>query len=353
MTNAADEVCRLCGGEVDFALASRDRRRPAAPGFDYDGCRRCGALQLRRIPEDLDRFYGDDYYTAHQRPVRLARGPLAPVVRRLRRGLTRLRLAIRPPALARAISGRRYGRFDWFRRTGTRLEDPILEVGCGSGRLLSRLHAEGFRDLLGIDSALPPGLEARAERCPGLRFVRATPEDVAGEYALVMAHHSFEHMRAPRRAFAALAARVRPGGWLLLRVPVADGWAPTRYGADWAQLDAPRHLQIPTRRSIERLAAEVGLRVVHVVDDSGPFQIAGSEAAAGVDAASDGRRGRFAGRVFARGLRALEIRRRAARLRRAGRGDQAAFYLERVLDLERSLDPDGPLDPAPWSDRLT
>ena len=47
--------------------------------------------------------------------------------------------------------------------------------------------------------------------------------------------------------------------------------------ADWMQLDAPRHLHVPTRRSIARLAHRFGLRVTRIDDDSGPFQVWGSE----------------------------------------------------------------------------
>jgi SAM-dependent methyltransferase len=286
--------------------------------FDYGVCGACGALQLEAIPADLARHYGADYYTARQR---VASGPPGGRLggRRLR---TRLRLALPPGPLARALSGRRYGRFEWFRRTQTGLDDPILDVGCGAGRLLFRLHADGFRRLVGIDPNLAPETARRAAGRAGLRVEAVPPECHAGTYHLVMAHHSFEHMAEPRRAFAAMAARVAPGGWLLLRVPLADSWAAAHYGAEWAQLDAPRHLQIPTRRSIAILAEGAGLRVEHVEDDSGPFQIAGSEAgrSAGDEALGAG----------ARAVRWLGVRRRAAQLRRAGQGDQAAFYLRRM-----------------------
>ncbi len=83
------------------------------------------------------------------------------------------------------------------------------------------------------------------------------------------------------------------------------------------QLDPPHHRHIPTRASIARLAAEAGLALDHVEDDSGVFQILGSER----DPPA-GMRARF--------VRWLSARRQAARLRRAGRGDQAAFYLRRL-----------------------
>ena len=294
-----------------WALSAPDRTRADERRFDYVECVACGALQIETIPSDLESAYGDDYYTAHQRHPRAGR--LLPV----RRALAQLRLCLRPALLARAISGRRYGRFEWFRRTRTGLDDAILDVGCGSGRLLFRLHGEGFRTLVGIDPRLAPETENRARSCPGLRFERADPEAHRGRYPLVMAHHSFEHMADPLRGFEALAALVAPGGWLLLRVPLADSWARAQYGADWAQLDAPRHLQIPTRESIGRMAERTGLRVEHVVDDSGVFQIWGSERSLPRAGA-------------ARFIRWLAARRQATRLRRGGQGDQAAFYLRRL-----------------------
>jgi SAM-dependent methyltransferase len=306
--------CRVCAGEVAFAFRARDRTGAAVGDHDYETCRACGGLQIARIPDDLDAAYGPAYYTARQRVPPPAWPPFAAV----RRALSRARLGLGPPALARAVSGRRYGRFEWFRRTGTGLDAPILDVGCGSGRLLLRMHRDGFRSLVGIDPRLAPEIALRAARHPGLHFERATPEMHAGQHALVMAHHSLEHMPDPRGSFAALARLVRPGGWLLLRVPRADSFACARYRADWAQLDAPRHLHIPSRAGIERLAAESGLELVHVEDDSGVFQIWGSEA----ESYAHGP---------ARLLRWLAARRQAARLRRAGQGDQLACYLRRPL----------------------
>ncbi|MEZ4331160.1 MAG: class I SAM-dependent methyltransferase [Myxococcota bacterium] len=309
--------CRLCGGEVAFALRARDRTRSNTALHDYVACVACGSLQLERLPADPERAYGPTYYTRQQRlPATRVGGWLG-----WRRVRARFVLwAARRPSLrpfARAVAGRRYGRFEWFVQTATRLDDPILDVGCGSGRLLLRMAGDGFRCLVGIDPALSEETLARVAGRPGLRFERAGPEGHAGTYHLVMAHHSFEHMLAPQRAFAAMAARVAPGGWLLLRVPLAEGEAFERDGAEWAQLDAPRHLQIPTRRAVERLAREQGLVVARIVDDSGPFQLLGSG------------RARHAGLAAWGPLRALVARWRARALRRAARGDQAAFYLRR------------------------
>ena len=308
--------CRVCAGPVVLALVVREMMIGARDSFDYYECQDCGCLQIARIPADLDRYYGDTYYTKDQRRQGLRPGGLLG----FRRRWTRLRLL--HLRFARAISGRRYARFEWFRRTGTGLEDKILDVGCGSGRLLRRLYNEGFERLTGIDARLESG----SQEAVGPEFERISLEDHRGSYHLVMSHHSFEHVEDPLRGFAAFARLVEPGGSLLLRLPIADSWARWHYGADWVQIDAPRHLHLHTRRSIEVLAEGSGFRVADVVDDSGPFQIWGSELyRRGISIGQAGRGGR---REFSL-LDRLSARIRARQLSRRGLGDQACFYLRR------------------------
>jgi len=330
-------ACRICGERTVFAWTAREMMLGTRERFDYLECVGCGSLQIDPLPASLDRFYPPDYYTqacaepSKQQPgeeamQRIEQAPPgaprpAPRGRRLRRRWSEVRLASRG-ALVRALSGRRYARFDWFRRTGTGIDDAILDVGCGSGRLLGRLAGEGFTRLVGID----PRFAGRALSDQGIRFARESPEEHTGQYRLVMAHHSFEHMRDPVAAFAAMARLVERGGHLLLRIPVADGWAPRHYGPDWVQLDAPRHLHVPTRRGVEILARGSGLRLLEVVDDSGPFQIWGSELyRRDIPLVGPGRSGRSALPWSSR----IRARLEARRLAREGRGDQACFYLRR------------------------
>ena len=232
--------CPYCGGAPGERLEASERMFGLGGRFEYRACQDCGGLWLGSPPDDLERYYAAGYYTQKPAPRRLR----SLIGRSLARGLSQWRLRGGP--LARLISGRRFGRFDWLRRTGTGLDDPILDVGCGNGRLLGRLADRGFTALVGIDPRAPESLVGDT----GPRIERATPQAHEGIYRLVMAHHSFEHMAEPALAFAAMARLVAPGGHLLLRVPRADGWARSHYGPDWVQLDAPRHLHLPTRKSV-------------------------------------------------------------------------------------------------------
>jgi len=315
-------TCRVCGGPVVFAYSAREMMIGTRDRFDYFDCQDCRCLQIGAIPTNLDRYYVGPYYTKNLRMDVGEPGERGGRFR-LRRRLTRIRLG--EGDIARALSGRRYGRFEWFRRTRTGLLDEILDVGCGSGRLLHHLYAEGFERLTGIDLHIETSSEEGV--CP--RFERVSLEDHRGRYHLVMAHHSFEHMTNPVRAFAAFGNLVEEGGYLVLRLPLADRWARREYGADWVQLDAPRHLHLHTRRSIEILAARSGFRIAHVFDDSGPFQIWGSELYRRDIALADAGRG---GRAVLGLSERLAARSLARKLSRSGIGDQACFYLQRTIE---------------------
>ena len=60
-------------------------------------------------------------------------------------------------------------------------------------------------------------------------------------------------------------------------VVAADSFAFFRYGPDWVQWDAPRHLNLFTQDSFRRLAEQVGLRVEKTIHDSDKMQFWGSE----------------------------------------------------------------------------
>lgn len=102
-----------------------------------------------------------------------------------------------------------------------------LDVGCGAGLLAEPLARLGAK-VTAIDAA--PGLIAAAElhaRGQGLDIdYRVAPvEDLTGEFDLVTSMEVIEHVADPRAFIAALAARVAPGGLLILSTPNATGWS--------------------------------------------------------------------------------------------------------------------------------
>lgn len=318
-TSPIPDACGACGATGARRLHRAAERMFGLGGeFTYRECGSCGCLQLLNVPEDLGPYYPHDYYSlAPGAAVKHAAWSLLLRRQRAWYALT-----------GRGLIGKLLPRgaelpapYRWFRRLGVTPHSRLLDVGCGSGWLLHLLHGEGFTSLLGID----PFVESDLTFPNGVRVLKRKLEDLDETFDLVMLNHSFEHMSEPRAVLRAVRRLVAPGGAALVRVPVADSWAWRHYGEHWVQLDAPRHLFLHTRRSMELLAAAAGFRVEAVEWDSTELQFTGSEAY---------RRGLTLRQLTASDPFTAEERRafrqRARELNERGEGDQAAFYLRQA-----------------------
>lgn len=265
-------ACPVCGvhGHITDTLVGGERMFGLGGRFTYALCGACGSLWLTDPPDDPGAYYGSGYSGFGEEPDppallaaalrardRTAAGGVSPL------GLVATRLLPADPAreaiaaVARATRG---------------YDDRIIDVGCGSGVLLERLRAIGYRDLTGVDP-----FAGRVVDMPGLRIVKGEHTGLGGTWDVVAVNHAFEHMPDPRAALAGLAALLAPGGRLVIRVPVADADAREQYREDWVQLDPPRHLVIPSRAGLATLAADAGLRISSLRSDSTAFQFWGSE----------------------------------------------------------------------------
>jgi SAM-dependent methyltransferase len=275
----AAAACPVCGASEpierhvlrEMFFGTRER-------FDYRRCRACGVLWLEAPPDDLGPYYPPAYHTAREalptpRPVAAARWLdrqrasrrlfgrarwAAWLARMLRRRVAPDVGAVRPLVRAAGLHS---------------FEDPILDVGCGPvpDRLL-QLARVGFTNLAGADPMID------GDRIVGgIPVSRTTIHEVEGRFALITFHHSFEHVRDPAATLASAGRLLRPGGVIVVRTPVIDGWFWEAYGSNWWELDPPRHLFVHSRRSIEIMAAAAGLVVDRVHCDSTYLEILASD----------------------------------------------------------------------------
>jgi hypothetical protein len=114
-------------------------------------------------------------------------------------------------------------------------------------------------------------------------------------------------------------------------VPVAGSFAWKRYGVNWVQLDAPRHVFLPSVQSMKRLAQSSGLRITDMVQESSEFQFRGSEQYLRDIPLMDRRSyWRSFWRQYFPRKAILAYRAQAAELNRNGEGDSACFYLRKA-----------------------
>jgi len=281
-------ACRACqNADGNETLAVREMMLGHRDRFDYVQCARCGALSISAVPADLGRYYPADYYSFAATDEARGRQLFAQARR------VRTEVALRTPAaVARRLSSRREVRLDAptpVARLRSRAEVPvgvrrliglglttrsrICDVGCGSGRELAELRRQGFRDLYGIDPFLAEDHLHAGDVALRRRHVR----DLDGGWDLFTLHHVLEHLLDPAGDLRELAARLKADGAIVVGVPLADGWAARHYGPDWVQIDAPRHLMVPTVAAMGILAEAAGLRIERVTWDSWSLQFWGSE----------------------------------------------------------------------------
>jgi SAM-dependent methyltransferase len=303
-------TCLCCGARRWSGTLLAEERQFGLPGrFTYAQCGACDALQLLDAPADLGAYYPPGYYSFDAGPG----SGLADHLKRARalaavtgRGTVGRLLGFVQPAPEAGLHR-------WLARAGITRDSRILDVGCGGGGLLRTLARAGYRHLTGVD----PFLAADATDGP-VRLLRRTVEQIDETFDLVMMHHALEHVPRPAETVRALRARCGADGTCLIRVPIVPSAAFRRYGPHWVQLDAPRHLVIPSARGLLGLADAAGFTLVAQRHDSTAIQWWGERALCRWRAAREGRRAGRLARSAARRLRAWRANRR-------GDGDQAAF----------------------------
>jgi SAM-dependent methyltransferase len=273
--------------------------------FTYTSCTSCGSLQLSSIPENLGPYYPSDYYSfGLLQPSGLFRNLLKKI--RIRAYFAAGLKFFLPP----------FG-LSWLKKLSLNFTDCIADVGCGNGQLLYELHVSGFKNLHGFD----PFLENESQLGAGLKLWNKEFGQTDLYFDVVMLHHSFEHMADPEQVLKTCFERLNPGGRLLVRCPVSDAKVWKEKQSLWVQLDAPRHLTIPSTQGFVAVAQRCGFEVQEVVFDSTAFQFWGTalyEQGEKLDSKKN--------RIYFSENQLEEWEQKAIQYNQEGVGDQACFF---------------------------
>jgi SAM-dependent methyltransferase len=267
-------TCRICGNEeANERFVVREMQLGLREEFPYVECSKCGCLQIEQVPEDLSPYYPNNYY-AYQPATYIDVNPRTGLAGRklwmVRRLLTH-HFYHHKNSLTRWFSGQSSVSSEyppWIKLAtvdlGLTSRARILDVGCGTGKLLLELQQYGFTNLTGLDPFIKDDIVYEN----GVKVLKRHLADMTGQFDFVMLHHSFEHMPDPLAVLKQAHRLLAPGRHLLVRIPVAGSFTWRKYRVNWMPLDAPRHIFLHTRASMEVLASQSGFEIVEQFFDS-------------------------------------------------------------------------------------
>lgn len=322
------KACRICeNSENNKIHRAREMMYGTREEFDYLECGGCGTLQIVEIPADLERYYPQNYYSFNRLqeefPTNLKSRLAA-------------RFAANYAGSRRNLLGKHFFETrQWLKKhfppwlltinLGINVNSKILDFGSGAGANLLKLRYLGFQNLLGADAFIKEDIIYSKN----VRVLKRRLQDLEAGFDFIMMHHTFEHLPNPQETLRETQRLLRRGKYVLVRIPLIS-FAWQKYGVNWVQLDAPRHLFLYTEQSFSRMAEQAGFEVAKVVYDSEAFQFWASEQYAQDISMNDERayRGDIQASIFT-AEQLADFERQAQSLNERGQGDQACFYLRK------------------------
>ena len=137
-----------------------------------------------------------------------------------------------------------------------RLPGKMLDIGCGSGKLLKFAKQLGW-DVVGIEL---DENAAKASRVEGLNVIHGSfteIEQLDQQFDLIVCSHVLEHVYDPALLISLSLSRLAKEGefWLQWPNPCADGLE--YFGGHWRGLEAPRHIAIPSLSAVRNMVNNV------------------------------------------------------------------------------------------------
>jgi SAM-dependent methyltransferase len=267
--------CRICGNATNNkSMELRENLHATKELFSYFQCSECECIQISEIPADIGKYYPADYYAFNDHGGDKYMGKKLDFFRKtqsdyLIHGKSKFlgslfTIGFPAPKV-----------FTWIRNLKLSKNDRILDIGCGTGSNLKHMYQLGYLNLTGAD----PFIEKDYSFSESFKIHKIDPLDLdeSNRFDCIMMHHSFEHMEHERPILVKAKKLLKPGGKILIRIPVYSQPLLEKYGINLASLDAPRHFYVHSAKSMNILAREAGLAIDNIDYDADEFSFWASE----------------------------------------------------------------------------
>ena len=142
-------ICRIChNSSRNKSYMAREMMFGLRDEFEYFECAQCGCHQIKEYLNDSTKYYPESYYSH-----RIRKNPIKKPIRTfLRRQRSKYCLFGKNELWP--LRSDKYDSFKWFKKVKLKFESAILDIGCGTGKLLLRMHRDGFSNLTGYDPCI-------------------------------------------------------------------------------------------------------------------------------------------------------------------------------------------------------
>jgi SAM-dependent methyltransferase len=195
--------CTICNNSLENkVIEAKEMMFGFRDQFKYFQCSKCGCLQIADLPEDMSKYYSSEYYSFSKKGKKTfsnkIKDYLLPCSMKYRIGVSN--------SLIGWISNFRYNStFPWLNKDlGKYYNKSVLDVGCGSGSLISYFQKCGFKKLTGVDPYLSEIIIS-----DNFNLLKMDLFDLEDKFQLIMFHHSFEHLYNPHKIFEKLNSTFR------------------------------------------------------------------------------------------------------------------------------------------------
>jgi len=226
-------LCPQCGNTSTFAFSARDlNRKVTADEFNYQKCDACSLLFLENVPEDLGKYYEEEYY------------------------------AIPSLSQLEKIAESDTTKIDTVRKFVK--SGKLLEVGPAFGVFACQAKRAGFEvDVIEMSKECCEFLEKTLKVSV---YQSATPHEVISKlpaHDVIALWHVIEHLPEPWRLIEKAAENLAPGGVFLIAAPNPNAIQFQIQGSYWPHVDAPRHLTLIPEKLLKQKIEGLGFKQVY------------------------------------------------------------------------------------------
>jgi 2-polyprenyl-3-methyl-5-hydroxy-6-metoxy-1,4-benzoquinol methylase len=243
--------CILCGSSGNLIHTKLTDRLFHVPGeWNFRKCRNenCALVWIDPMPHEAEIYKAYiNYYTHQEREKKTPSGFRRSISEKLLNSYKRF---------LRVCLGEKSPRENhYLMYLRDKKPGRLLEIGCGSGKRLSRLKSLGWQV---EGQEVDQKAASVAQRKYGFPVHLGDLTDLklgVDTYDAIVMNHVIEHVHHPVELLSESRRLLKPGGSLIAITPNADSQEHHLFMESWFSLDPPRHLHIFTPRALENLAA--------------------------------------------------------------------------------------------------